>query len=117
MFEIGQKVRVKADVDTLAAGHVGTITGEDHFVDEPMPEGSMSYRVLFDDPNDKGWIGWVSDTWLNGYELEAVESTSFEDGVRSAATFVRNNVNKGDLIAKQILAAFGLKEAQRGSNT
>lgn len=74
MFEKGQKVRVKEDVTVASegiSGHIATVTGSEPVVDEDVPEGSMTYRVLFDDPSDQGWIHWQSDTWLNDYEIEA----------------------------------------------
>lgn len=79
MFEKGQKVRVKTDVAVASegiGGHVGTIKDSEPVVSEEASEGSMTYLVLFDHPDDEGWDHWLSDLWLNDYELEALDGSN-----------------------------------------
>lgn len=75
MFTKGTKVRVKVDVTVASegvGGHVGTVKDSEPELSEEAPEGAMTYLVLFDDPKDEGWIHWLSDLWLNDYEIEAI---------------------------------------------
>lgn len=64
--------------------------------DDPIPRGVEPEEV----------IARLHDM---GYAVTTAERT-FEGGVMSAVTFLRNNVNKGDLLAKQVLAAHGLTD-------
>lgn len=69
MFEKGQKVRVREDTGP-GAGHIATVQESEPIVDETKPEGAVAYRILFDDPADTTWFGWLSDTWREDWELE-----------------------------------------------
>lgn len=77
MFEVGQKARVKENVTVASqgiGGHIVTIRATEPVMrDRNVLDGAVAYRVMFDDPADKGQLFWLADTWLNDYELEAID--------------------------------------------
>lgn len=72
MFEVGQRVRVKAqglEISGEYGGRTGKVEDAEDQVSEELPVGTMAYEVRLDPvrAND------VERRWFNDYELEAID--------------------------------------------
>lgn len=67
MIEKGKRYRLVNILSDAAdiEGHIVTI-GTDY--------GDGSYRAIFDDPEDQGWMHWLDDTIVFEDELEPIEA-------------------------------------------
>lgn len=107
-----------------------TILAESENVDEiELKSGSSYGAVYFSGRKGEDWIDLA---WWDLYDCTAglgtgpavhevvsvfvapVVDDNFKAGVRSAATFLEANVNKGDLLARQVLAAHFTQREMNG---